>query len=155
MFLYAKEYEPFKLIREKTGEELILPGIIQSMNVQCECDWETNVSTKYFDESDITIELLLIGERMNPVDQVFKKKYSDPYKELEYINKLFKGYESNRLELVYKTDYPHLVKRGITKIRFVDFSSSENIQRDFLSVSIVFQEVLESTKILDSTESEE
>lgn len=176
MQLYTDiEESLIKLTPINGGEEIVLPGVLQSLSVNGEILIDSNNSAGnrepqklmrgYKDRAiNITLKLLSVPKSINDVNT---KKLSSkeeiqnaintakffhteiekyPYDILGELNQLFQNKEDG-IPTVYRLFNRHTYARGIEQVLFTSFSSSEDNTTETLTVTLTFEEFIEARYI--------
>ena len=146
-----------------------LPGVVQNISIGGEILWDTagtqgnnnQKTTKGYKEKIVTITLLLLGKKSKTTFHILDKIIGDepktPYQVLEELERLFKETEESSQNIatgsktsaeeavsimpsIYTIKNDHINNRGINKVCFTSLSSSENNAKDYITVSLTFEE---------------
>lgn len=129
-----------KLTPINGGDEIILPGVLQSLSVNGEILIDSNKSTgngasqkimRGYKDRIISLSLIILPTEEKTV-----------YMILEELNKIFQNKEDN-IPIVYTLFNYHTDARGIEKVLFTGLSSSEDNSTDTLTVTLTFEEFVE------------
>ena len=160
-----------------TNEDIILPGVLQSISIGGEILWDTSGSTgsenkkvaKGYKEKTIAINLLLLGKKSKTTFHILDKIIGDepktPYQVLNELEQLFKETEETSGKKVSTTETivtekdpskeavsimpshyiiinEHINNRNINVVCFVNLTSSEDNAKDYIRVTITFEEII-------------
>ena len=138
-----------------TKKETPLPGILQNLSIGGDIIWDNSGSVgtenkkvaSGYKEKSISISLLLI-----------KDGFKTSYHILQELERLFKDTEESSNKIVnksttqdekvsimpsyYNIKNTHINKRGINQVCFTNLNSSENNTKDYINISITFEEIV-------------
>lgn len=152
-------------IVSKDPTSISLPGILQSISIGGEILWDTagdkgskdKKITKGYKEKIVTINLILLREisrtSLHILDKIIGENPNTPYKVLEELERLFKETEGvlegskpsaeeavSIMPTIYVITNDHINSRGINAVCFTSLNSSENSAKDYITVSLTFEE---------------
>ena len=122
-------------------------------------------TTKGYKEKIVTINLILLGEKSRTtlhvldkvLDQIIGENSNTPYQTLKELERLFKETEESSKNIaigskpptkeaisimpsLYTIENDHINSRGINKVCFTSLNSSENSAKDYINVTLTFEE---------------
>ncbi len=167
LLISDSEESNITLKNDSMGKEIHLPGVLQSISIGGDILWDTSEFTgsknskitKGYKEKTITINLLLLGEVSRTtlhildkiLDEIIGESTNTPYQALEDLERLFKETEESSkpsteeavsiMPSIYTIRNDHINKRGINEVCFVNLTSSEDNAKDYIKVTITFEEI--------------
>ena len=163
------EASEITLKNDGMGDPISLPGVLQSISIGGEITWDSagdtsskdKKITKGYKEKIVTINLILLGEKSRTtlhvldkvLDKIVGENSNTPYQTLKELERLFKETEGtigssepsakeavSIMPSLYTIKNDHINSRGINKVCFTSLNSSENSAKDYINVTLTFEE---------------